>query len=194
MRDFPGNQLLRVDFLSSDGLRACKNFEGEGGLVPPLLSVRLGRLALLLDLLFELLAGLLSDTLSSLLSNLLSETLLDGELGSAGKGFEIGGDGCEIPSGVVSTPFEETGMDPGSGSDACAPESSFCPCAWVGSGPGRGTSNLGSLTCLEGLGVLDIFVEFSLTCEFAVLLLCSEEALAMENMEEMRLAYLFSMI
>lgn len=135
MRDFPGNQLLRVDFLNSEGLKACRNFVGEGGLVPPLLSVRLPRLAWLLDLLFdlasgllsdtlpnllsslpfELVSGMLSDTLSSLLSSLLSEILLDGELGSVGKGFRIGGDGCEMLSGEVATPFEETGMHPGSG-------------------------------------------------------------------------------
>lgn len=115
MRDFPGNQLLRVDFLNSVGVKACRNFVGEGGLIPPLLSVRLARLARLLDLVFGLVSGPLSDTLSNMLSSLPSETLLDGELGSVGKGFRVGGDGCEILTGEVATPSEETGMQPGSG-------------------------------------------------------------------------------
>jgi hypothetical protein len=47
---------------------------------------------------------------------------------------------------------------------------------------------------LGGLGVLDIFVGFRRPCEVAVLLLCSDEELEMENMEEMRLAKGFSMV
>ena len=193
MRDFPGNQLLRVDFLSSFGFKACKNFDGEGGLIPPLLSVRLARLARLLDLLFEPPSVLLSDASSGLLSILLSGRSLAG-LDSVRKGFGTGGDGCGASSAEVSPPFEIIDVDPGSGCDACATKSSFCPCGRIGSAPGGGASDLGSPSCLEGLGVLDVFVEFFLPCGFAALLLCSEEALAMENMEEIRLAYLFSMI
>jgi hypothetical protein len=47
---------------------------------------------------------------------------------------------------------------------------------------------------LGGLGVLDVFVGFRRPCEVAVLLLCSDEELEMENMEEMRLAKGFSMV
>lgn len=191
-RGFPGSQLFRFDFLGSVGLRACRNFEGDVGLFPALLPARLARLARLVDLLFELLSGLLSDTLSSL----LSEILLDGESGRVG-GFKIGGDGWESSSGEVNNiPPGEIGAPSGSAWDTSAPEISFRSCDSVGPGPASGTSSLKSLNCLDGLGVLDIFVdaELSLVCEFAVLLLCSDEALVRENMEEMRLAYLFSIM
>jgi hypothetical protein len=191
MRGFPGSQLFRFDFLGSIGLRACRNFEGEVGLFPALLSTRLARLARLVDLLFELLPGLRSDTLSSL----LSEIMLGGESGQIGKGFKIGGDSCESSSSEVDTLSGRIGVPLGSGWDTSATEISSRSrnCVGPGPGPASGTSNLKSLNCLEGLGVLVIFIELCLACEFAVLLLCSDEELVRENMEEMRLAYFFSM-